>query len=211
MPQEHGSRQDNRRQQQERGGPVALTALALRGMGQAYDMNLSIARRWVQAQARAASALGWPDWSGLLGDANGGVSRLFTDGAERFVNTAQRANEAAAELQREVGRVVETQASTAAETLQQGLEEISAEADEGLNQLVETMRQQADEAQRVASLYGSEMRAALQQSGEQLRDSLQRGGELTRDASQQVDEQEPQTPARKGRGARKSKTRRRAT
>jgi hypothetical protein len=162
-------------QGQGRHAPVHLTALALKSIAQVYDMNVSAARVLLQTQARAASRVGLPDWSGLFEAVDERARRLFSTGAEQFVNTAQRANDAAAELQREVGRVVETQTATVAQTLQQGFEELGSQASEGLNQLVQTAREQADEAERVASEVGEEVRSSMQEAGSQAKAGMQRG------------------------------------
>lgn len=180
---------------QGRPTPVQLTALALRGLGQVYDMNLSATRVLLQTHARAASVLGWPDWSEMFHQVDDRARHVFASGAEQLMQTAQRANEAAADLQRQVGRVVETQAVTIAENLQQGLEELGTQTSEGLRHLSETARQQADEAERLAQAVSQEVREKMHESGEQLRDSMRRGsdqlgqairqgGEDARDAAQ---------------------------
>ena len=150
----------------QRHAPVHLTALALKSIGQVYDMNLSAARVLLQTQARAASAVGLPDWSGLFNSVDERARHVFSAASEQLVNTAQRASEVAAELQREVGRVVETQTATVAQTLQQGFEELGSQASDGLNHLVQTAREQAEEAERVAQTAGEEMRQSIQQAGE---------------------------------------------
>lgn len=168
MPQaNHANPQTQGRQR----APVHLTEIALRGLGQVYDIQLSAARVMLQTQARAASAIGLPDWSGIFSSVDERARSVFASGAEQLVNTARRANDAAVELQRELGRVVETQAATVAETLQQGLEELGNQTEEGLSQLVESTRQQAEEAQRAASAMGEEFRSAAQQASDEARDA----------------------------------------
>ena len=53
-------------EQGARRAPIHVTALALRGIGQLYDMNVAATRVLLQTHARAASAFGFPDWSGLF-------------------------------------------------------------------------------------------------------------------------------------------------
>lgn len=159
----------------------------MRSISQVYDMNLSAARVMLQTHARAASALGLPDWSGLFNSMDERARHVFSTGAEQLVNTAKRANEAAAELQREVGRVVETQATSVAETLKHGLEELGTHATEGFDQLVQTAREQAEEAERVASALGDEMREAMEESGNQAREATQRGSDGASQASNSGD------------------------
>src|SRR5207245_6376843 len=128
---------------------------------QVDDRSLSAARVVLQTQARAASAIGLPDWTGWFQSVDERARRVFSTGAEQILNTAQRASEATAELQREVGRVVDTQTTTVAQTLQQGLEELGSQTSEGLNQLIETAREQAEEAERASSEMGEQMRSAI--------------------------------------------------
>jgi Fe2+ transport system protein B len=134
-------------------------------------MNMSAARVWMQTQARAASAMGMPDCSGWFEAADDRARRVFSEGAEQLVNTAQRASEAATELQREVSRVVDIQTSTLAQTLQYGLQELGSQTSEGLSQLVETAREQAEEAERTASEMGEQMRQGIEEGAEQMRRS----------------------------------------
>jgi hypothetical protein len=173
---------------QSRTTPVHLTALALRSIGRVYDMNLSAARVMLQTQARVASAIGLPDWSGLFNVVDERARHVFSSSAEQLLDTTQRANEAATELQREVGRVAETQAATVAQTLQQGFEELGQQANESLNQLVETARQQAEEAERVAQTLNEEMRTSIEQGGEQMRGAMREGGEQVRSEAQRGQE-----------------------
>ena len=188
--------------------PVHLTALALKSIGQVYDMNLSATRVLLQTQARAASALGLPDWSGLFNVVDERARHVFSAGADQWLDTAQRANDAAAELQREVGRVVETRATAVAQTLQQGLEELGSQANEGLNQLVQTARDQAEEAERVASSIGEEVRDTMRQGSEQMRSDMQRGREVatevverTGEAAEEARASEDKDKARRGKVA----------
>jgi ElaB/YqjD/DUF883 family membrane-anchored ribosome-binding protein len=173
----------------DRTTPVHVAALALRGVGQVYDMNVAAARVLLQTQARAASAFGWPDWSGLFERVDDRARNVFSASAEQLLQTAQRAKEATTDLQRQVGRVVETQAATVAETWQHGLEELGTQANEGLNQLLDTARQQADEAERVAASLAEEVRESVQQAGEQVREGLHRGRESLQQTTDAAREQ----------------------
>jgi hypothetical protein len=132
-------------------------------------MNMAATRVLLQTQARAASALGLPDWSGWFESVDERARRIFSTGAEQLLDTAQRASEATTELQREVGRVIETQNATVAQTLQQGMQELGSQASEGLNQLVETVREQAEEAERAAIEMGEQMRQAVEEGANGMR------------------------------------------
>jgi hypothetical protein len=127
-----------------------FAAIALRGVGQVVDMQMSAARTLLQTQARAAAAFGWPDCSDLFDGADERSRHVFAAGTEQMIETAQRANEAVTELQRQVGRVVETQTASAAEQWQRGIEVLGAQTQEGIAQLCETARQQVEETETVS-------------------------------------------------------------
>jgi hypothetical protein len=147
--------------------PVHLTAMALRSAGHLYDLNVSAARVLLQTQARAAAAFGLPDWSPLFDSSDERVRKVFATGAEQVLSTARRANEAVTELQRQVGRVIETQASQAAESWQRGLEQLGSHASEGFDQLCETARRTAEDAQRGAQAFGEQVRDNVREAAAQ--------------------------------------------
>lgn len=163
--------------------PVHLTAIALRSAGHLYDLNISAARTLLQTQARAAAAFGLPDWSPLFDSADERVRHVFATGAEQVLNTARRTNEAVSELQRQVGRVIETQTTQAAESWQRGLEELGSQASEGLNQLCETARRTAEDAQRGAQVFGEQFRDNIRRAGDEVRSQQQQGNGAAREAS----------------------------
>src|SRR5437868_3487317 len=76
--QEGNRSQSQNRDSQGRQSQAHLTSLALRSIGQVYDMNLSAARVLLQTQARAASALGLPDWSGLFNSVDVRARHVFS-------------------------------------------------------------------------------------------------------------------------------------
>lgn len=193
-----GNRSSQGQEGQGRASPAHLATLALRSLGQVYDMNMSAARVLMQTQARAASALGLPDWSGWFEAADDRARRVFSTGAEQLVSTAQRATEAATELQREVSRVVDIQTSTVAQTLQYGLHELGSQTSEGLSQLVDTAREQAEEAERAASEMGEQIRQSIEEGGEQMR----RGRESGVRAIEEMGEAEEQAESGGGRSRR---------
>ena len=153
--------------------PVHTAAIALRGIGQMCDMNLEAARLLLHTQARAAAVFGWPDISELFDPVEERARHAFSAGTEQMLNAAQRASEAATQLQRQITRVVENQAVTAAENWQRGIEELGAQAGEGLNQLCDSARQQADEAQRMTEQLAKEARVTLERGSTQVRGAVQ--------------------------------------
>ena len=174
-----------------RPSPAQATAIALRSLGQVYDINIATTRVLMQAQARAASAFGWPDWSNLLDQVDDRTRHVFSTGAEQLVQATQRANDAAMELQQQVGRVVQTQAATMAESLQHSLQEIGEQTGEGLRQLCDNARLHAEEAERVAQSVGQEFRDTLREGSTQARQALREGGrqfgEVVRQTGAQAD------------------------
>jgi hypothetical protein len=152
-------------------------------------MQFEATRALLHTQARAAAAFGWPDMSNLFDQADERARHAFAAGADQVLNAAQRASEVASELQRQIGRVVETQTATAAENWQRGIEEIGAQADEGFAQLCETARQQADEAQRMTEQLAQETREGIQRGGEHLRSQMHEGAQRVREASSAAGEE----------------------
>lgn len=183
-----------------RAQPVHVTAIALRGIGQVYDMQLGAARMLLQTQARAAAAFGWPDCSDLFDSADERSRRAFSAGAEQVMKMTRSANQAVSELQRQVGRVAETQAANAAEQWQRGLEELGAHTEEGMAQLSETAREQAEQALQASHALAESARETLRQGGEQLREGMREGAERSREATAEMADAaagqvEPQAPA----------------
>ncbi len=171
-----------------RPSPAQATAIALRSLGQVYDINVATTRVLLQAQARAASAFGWPDWSNLFDQVDDRARHVFSTGAEQLAQAAQRANDAAMELQQQVGRVVQTQAATVAESLQHSLQEIGEQTGEGLRQLCDNARLHAEQAERVAQSAGQEFRDTLREGSAQAREALREGGRQFGDAVRQAGE-----------------------
>ena len=73
--------------------PLLATELALRGAEQLYDINVSTARVFVQAQANTAAAFGVPDWSPLFDLATDQTRQILSAGAGQVLDAAQRASE----------------------------------------------------------------------------------------------------------------------
>jgi hypothetical protein len=155
-----------------------ITAFAVRGFSQLCDMQMAATRLMLQTQARAATSLGLPDVSELFRVADDRAKQLFTSGTEQLLNTAQHARETFGEVQRQVGRLVETQTVSMADTWQRGIEELGAQAEQGLENLSETTRRQAEEAER-----------ALQKMAESAQDQIGQAGAA---AQQEGDEAEAQ-------------------
>lgn len=183
MPQENRGASDAQSQQ-----PANFAAIALRSAGHLYDLNVSAARVLLQTQARAAAAFGLPDLSPLFDNADERVRNVFATGAEQVLSTAQRTTETVSELQRQVGRVLETQTSQAAESWQRGLQELGSQASEGLNQLCETARKTAEEAERSSQQLGEQFREGVRRGGEELRSQQQQGNGAARQAFGQAGE-----------------------
>jgi hypothetical protein len=172
-----------------RPSPAQATAIALRSLGQVVDINLATTRALLQAQARTASAFGWPDWSNLFDQVDERTRHVFSTGAEQLVQAAQRANDAAMELQQQVGRVVQSQAATIAENLQHSLQEIGEQTGEGLRQLCDGARLQAEQAERVAQSASEEFRDTLREGSAHARQAFREGGRQLGDAVRQGGEQ----------------------
>lgn len=169
--------------------PAEVSAIAVRGVGQLFDMQMTAVRTVLQTQARTAAALGWPDCSDWFnGGSDDRLRRTLSSGTEQLVNTAQRTGEAVAEIQRQVGRVIESQAQTAAQSWQHGLEQLGSQADESLKQLRETARQQAEQLQRATQSMADAGRAAVDESAQRGRQAMSQIAETQRQQGDQAAE-----------------------
>lgn len=161
----------------QRGGEhhVNMAEIALRGTALLFDIQMEAARNMMQMQARTATALGAPDYSDLFRMADDRAKRLFSTGAEQILNSARQANETVAEMQRQIGRLMEQQTVEITEEMRQGIEELGRHTQEGLQQVRQVIEQEAEEAQRAMRHTGN---------GEQQRE--QAGQLMQQAASQQV-------------------------
>lgn len=169
-----------------RSAPMPLTDVALRGARYVADMQMSATRVLLRTQARTAAALGWPDWSGLFENAEGPSLGPLTSTSEQMLQTAQRTMETAAELQREVGRIVTTQTTVAADNWRRGIEEFGSQAQDGLNELLVTARRTAEETERATHAMGQAAQEALREGSAAMRDTLREGSETFRQGSREV-------------------------
>lgn len=181
--------QGNQSASASRPSAAQATAFALRSLGQVYDINVATTRVLWQAQARAASAFGWPDWSSVFDQVDDRARDVFVTGAEQLVQATQRANDAAIEFQQHVGRVVQTQAATVADSLQQSMQEIGEQTGEGLRQLCDSARLHAEQAERVTQSAGQEFRDTLREGSQQARNVIRESGRQLDDAVRQSGEQ----------------------
>lgn len=117
----NGARQGQQSGRGEGRSTMSIPGIAFRGFGRLYDMQIAATRLMLQTQASAASALGFPDCSGLFRIGDDRARRVFSTGAEELLHLAERTNETTSEIQREVGRLLEVQAVNEAENWQRGL------------------------------------------------------------------------------------------
>ena len=141
-----------------------MASIAVRGFSQLYDMQVAAARLLLQSQARAATALGLPDYSGAFRVADDRAKRVFSESADQLLETAEHATQTLSEVQRQVGRLVERQTVSLADNWQRGVEEFSEQAEQGLEQLSETTRRQVEEAERAAQAMADQARRSAEQS-----------------------------------------------
>lgn len=130
--------------------PGTLAEMTLRSTQQLFDMQMTTVRTLMETQSRAAAAFGLPDCSDLF-RARGSDERVrqaLETGTQCLVETAQQTGAALAEIQRQVGKIAESQANTAAEQWQQGLEQLSERTSQSLQQLRETAQSQGEQLER---------------------------------------------------------------
>lgn len=164
---------------------ISIPVIAMRGIGRIYDIQIAAARLMLQTQASTARAFGWPDYSGLFKIADERARRIFSAGTEQILSLAEQANETTSEVQRQVGRMLESQAIHEAENWQRGLEEIGVQAEESLDEFKELARQQAEESIRATENIGDQSREAIREGGERLRQTVRHGMEQGRELAAQ--------------------------
>ncbi len=200
---------ENRQQQRQQGGGqhdggqqqpsmVNMTAMAARGLGQIYDMQLAASRMLLQTQARAASVFGIPDYSGLFRIGDDRARRVFSTTTDELVEVTQRTSDTVSEIQRHVGRLLEVNAVNMSESWRQGLQEFATQAEDSLEQLQELARQQADEAVRAAQEFSEMTRQTMRQGGEEMRETMRQGAERGREATAEAGEAARQEAERAG-------------
>lgn len=186
-------------EQQRNATAYSLSIIAMRGFSQLYDMQAAAARLMLQAQARAATAFGLPDYSDLFRVADDRARRVFSSSTEQFLETAEQTNQTLREVQREMGRLVEYQTVNAAENFQQGLQELEAQAEENLTQLREFAHQQAEQAMQAADTLGEAARESIREGSDQIRHNVQQGMEHGRQEQQQASAEDSGKRTGKGR------------
>jgi hypothetical protein len=184
MPQPQGAYSGARNQRASI--PAPFGDVALRGARYVVDLQMSAARVLLRTQARTAAAFGWPDWSDVFENVDGNSHAVGASTSEQLLNTAQRTIETAAELQREVGRIVTTQSSVAADNWRRGIEELGSQAQEGLNELLETARRTAEETERATQAMGQATQQAIREGSSALRSSVEQGQETLRQGAREA-------------------------
>ncbi len=127
-----------------------VTELAIRSAGLMLDLQLQTARDLFEMQARSAALFGAPDCSSLFDAADDRARRLFTEGAEHVAHVTRRASETVAQMNRQIGRLVEQQAVGMAEQMRQGIEQIGRHTEQSLQQARTLVEQGLDEIERTA-------------------------------------------------------------
>ncbi len=139
-----------------------FTDLALRSAGLLIDFQLQTARDLLELQARGAALFGAPDCSSLFNAADDRTRRLFSEGAEHVAQVTRRANETMAQVNRQIGRLVEQQAVGMAEQMRQGIEQLGRHTEQGLQQARSLVEQGLDQIERSAE---TARREATEQPG----------------------------------------------
>lgn len=177
---------DGQRYGQQRKSTAAnLTMTTLRGLGQFYDMQAATTRIMLRAQARAASALGLPDYSRLFEINDERALHLFSDATENLAQFVEQKDDAFTEVPSQVFRMIEQQAIDANERWKHGLEELQHQATESIEELKELSRQQAEEFKRATESLSDVGEETMREGGEQLRATMRQGREA---AGRQMEE-----------------------
>ena len=150
--------------QQAANHQMQIAEIAIRSTALLFDFQMQAARDLLEMQARSASVLGIPDCSSLFSAADERARRLFSEGADELVNTTRRATETAAEVNRQIGRLVEVQTVGIAEQVRHGIDQLGRHTEQGLQQARSLVEQGVEEIQRAAQ---ETQRQSAQQGAEQ--------------------------------------------
>lgn len=174
--------QERDRQDQEQGQSrepaINIAASTLRGIGQFFDMQAATARIMLRAQARAASALGAPDFSRLFQINDDRGTRLFSAATENLSQLMQQVDGPLTEGSSQISRLMEQRAIDLTERWKYGLEELQQQATESIQELKELSRQQAEEMARATESLTAATRETLREGGEQFRATVRQSREM---------------------------------
>lgn len=129
---------------------VNMFEIAVQGTARLFDLQLAAWRSLLQMQARVVSVLGMPDYSGLLGNGDARVSRLFETGADYVLGMTRQGVQTAGQIRQQLGRVAEQQMVQVTQEMQRGLDELAKRAEQGLQEAKQIGQQQAGEAEAAA-------------------------------------------------------------
>lgn len=168
------------------GGSVAtnLTATALRGFSQLFDLQATAARIMFRSQLRAAAAIGLPDFSRIFNVTDDRATRLFSTTTETALRFTEQSESTRGEIQSHLLRLLEQQMADFMERWQYGLDELQRQSAQSLEDLKELSRQQAEEMARATESLTDATRATLREGGEQFRATVRQGMERTREIAQ---------------------------
>lgn len=190
-PTQSSSRSPGQNGQKHKSPALNITASALRGMGQFYDMQAATARLMLRAQVRAASAFGLPDYSRIFDIEDERARHLFSSATENLVNFVGQEEEILNEVPSQVFRLMEKQAIDATERWKHGLEELEHQATESVEELRELSRRQAEEFAQASESLAEAAHSTMRESGEHYRAAMRQGSDSG---------EEPQEEAMQGRG-----------
>jgi hypothetical protein len=145
-----GSQQSQQRDDQHAFGAQpfhSMAEVALRATALLWDLQMETARNLWRTQARTAAMLGIPDCSALFEVGDDRALRLFTTGAEQVLSSARHARETVVEMQRQMGRLAEQQTIGLTAEVRDQIEQISRQAEQGLQQIKQIAASEADQVQ----------------------------------------------------------------
>lgn len=178
--------QDHQTQPSPMQDPQHMAAAMMHGASQMFDMQVTAMRALLKTQASAAAALGFPDYSGVF-DGNGTeqqIRQAIAGGAEQWLRTGQQVREAFNDMRLQFVQLAQSQAANAAQTWQQGMQELSSQTEDAMQQLRQATQQQGEQLQRSAEQANQAARDRMHEGAEQLRQSLHEGAQRLQEGSQ---------------------------
>lgn len=152
----------------QRQAAVNVTATAMRGMGQLFDMQAATARVLMRAQLRTACAFGMPDYSGMLQTNDDRATRLFSTATENLMQVVDQGDSPLAEMSSQMIRLIEQQAIAVTERMKDSLQEMKSQTAQSMEELKQLTRQQADEVSRASEMLMNATKESLHEGGQQL-------------------------------------------
>jgi hypothetical protein len=142
---------DTMDQSTNRSNAINLAETAIRGTAAMMEMQIGVARRMIDAQAKRAAAFGVPDYSELLNAAAEGQRRLVNMTTDQMLNSTQRIAQTMMELHHQFARLMEQQSRSLTDEMCRGINRLGEGTENALRTAEEQVSKGAQEIERTAN------------------------------------------------------------